>query len=719
MTVRTGWMAVGVLVVLLCVGSLALADGDANAARVDRKPAARQSWLREVVVTATRSEIEGIEAPYMVDRVALGEFSSNRQPRSLPEALGETPGVMVQKTANGHGSPYIRGFTSFRTLLMLDGVRLNNSVYRPGPNQYWNTVDPYVIDRLEVVKGPGSVLYGSDAIGGAVNAITRGWLGWGEGFQQERRLIYRYASAERSHSVRAEYAASWGNELAILVGGTFKHFGDVDGGRFVGPQEHTGYDEWTGDVKILYRMSPHDELTFAFYDLSQDDVWRTHKTVHGLAWRGTTVGSELQRVFDQDHTVSYLRYRRKDIGGFLDEFQVTGSYQYTGEHRKRLRADGRRDHQGFDVHTLGLSAQFVSPSPIGKWTYGAEWYHDCVHSFQRSYAADGSFASEGIQGPVGDDASYDLIGAFVQNEMPIGERAMLTLGGRYTYARAKANNVENPDTGADMAVNDSWDALVGSARLRWFVDPEERVALFGGVSQGFRAPNLSDVARHDSARSGEFEIPAPGLDPERYITGEAGVKVDWDRFSGQVGYYYTCIDDMILRTPTGNVVGGETEVTKKNVGEGFVHGVEFTGKVQVHDEWAVFGDFTWLYGETSTFPTAAPIKRDEPLSRLMPPTGRVGVRWEHPDGDLWAEAVWTIVGKADELNTRDQGDTQRIPPGGTPGYDVIDIRGGWRVNKNVNVWAGVDNVTNRDYRIHGSGVNQPGANLKIGMEVKF
>jgi len=84
------------------------------------------------------------------------------------------PGVMVQKTGHGQGSPYIRGFTGFRTLLMIDGIRLNNAVFRDGPNQYWNTVDPFSIERLEVVKGPSSVLYGSDAIGGTVNVITRG-----------------------------------------------------------------------------------------------------------------------------------------------------------------------------------------------------------------------------------------------------------------------------------------------------------------------------------------------------------------------------------------------------------------------------------------------------------------------------------------------------------------------------------------------------------------
>ena len=93
---------------------------------------------------------------------------------SVPEALSETPGVLVQQTAHGQGSPYLRGFTGFRTVALVDGIRLNNSTFRDGPNQYWSTIDALAITRLEVVKGPASVMYGSDAVGGTVNASCGG-----------------------------------------------------------------------------------------------------------------------------------------------------------------------------------------------------------------------------------------------------------------------------------------------------------------------------------------------------------------------------------------------------------------------------------------------------------------------------------------------------------------------------------------------------------------
>jgi outer membrane receptor protein involved in Fe transport len=170
--------------------------------------------LPEVNVTARRLEAPPMRLPYLVQDIAAEDLSE-RLPRTFPEALRETPGVMVQKTAHGQGSPFIRGFTGFRTLLLVDGIRLNNSVFRQGPNQYWSTVDPLTIARLEVVKGPSSVLYGSDAIGGTVNALTLGPAALADGFSWERRAFYRVSTGgEFAHGARrGERAAGEGGRL--------------------------------------------------------------------------------------------------------------------------------------------------------------------------------------------------------------------------------------------------------------------------------------------------------------------------------------------------------------------------------------------------------------------------------------------------------------------------------------------------------------------------
>ena len=154
--------------------------------------------LEEIVVTASRRAERAFEMPFSVNSQDLVRLQEQRQVRTIPDAMGEISSVMVQKTGHGQGSPYIRGFTGLRTLFLIDGIRLNNSTFREGPNQYWNTVDPFSVYRLELVKGPSSVLYGSDAIGGTVNAISRSFGEDNAAVGLLNRLVFRGASAEQS-----------------------------------------------------------------------------------------------------------------------------------------------------------------------------------------------------------------------------------------------------------------------------------------------------------------------------------------------------------------------------------------------------------------------------------------------------------------------------------------------------------------------------------------
>ena len=676
-------------------------------------------WLDEVVITATRSKTRSFDAPYSTDVVDLRSFDSNRQYKSLTDALKDVPGVMIQKTGSGMGSPYLRGFTGFRTLLLFDGIRLNNSILRDGPNQYWNTIDQAVIDRLDVVRGPSSVLYGSDAIGGTVNAISRRKEEFLDGGDWYREIRYGYSSANNAHVGRAEIGASYDKKLGILAGGSLRTFDDIRAGRGVGLQHHTGYDEWGGDLKIEYLLNDDAKFVFGHYNFYQDNAWRTHKTIHGVSWEGTAVGNEAYRILDQRRTLTYLQYHHENLGAFVDEAHASLSWQEASELQWRGRNDGRSDKQGVEVDTYGMSVQFATPSSVGRWTYGAEAYFDDVQSWKHSYNADGSFNNRDIQGPVGDDAKYNLVGVYVQDRIPLSDKLDLTLGTRYTHARADASRVEDTVTGNPMSVRKHWDAMVSSARTRWFLDPDERVNIFGGVSQGFRAPNLSDLTRMDAARSGDFETPSTDVEPEKFVSYELGVKAKCENFAAQASYFYNDINDMIVRTPTGAVIGGKNEVTKQNVGDGYMNGFEIAAGYRFHRQFTAFGDVAWVYGKTETHPTAAPITESEPISRLMPTTGRIGVRWDHPARKYWVETACTIAGPADSLDTRDTTDTQRIPPGGTPGYTTVDIRGGWRIRKGLDLWAGVENIGNTSYRIHGSGDNEPGTNVKVGLRWRF
>lgn len=722
---RINWRLAAVLAMV------AIWSGGAWAAESDQTPAAPKekakkakpeepvAVLPEVVVTALRSERNLAEVPYAsatVDRETIRQIS----PRTSPDALRGLPSVMVQKTGYGQGSPFLRGFTGFRTLMMVDGIRLNNSTFREGPNQYWTTVDPWSVDRYETVLGPASVLYGSDAVGGAMNALTLAPPAWAGEPTYERLLSYRGATADRSTQLRAGLGARVTEKLGLVAGITWKDFNDVRGGRDVGRQWHTDYGEWDWDLRADYALRPDTILTLAHQQVAQDDAWRTHKTYYGIDWEGLKRGDDQGHSYDQGRELTYLRLAAVDRPGAVSAYNLTVSRQVQEEDLDRRRADSRFDETGFDVATWGATLSLESETALGHWVYGVDYHRDNVDSYGRHYNADGTLNKVDAQGPVADDAAYDLLGLFAQDTLSLFDGALeLTPGVRYTWAALDANRVMDPVTGEVTSRDDDWDSVVGSLRALAPLGAERRHALYAGVSQGFRAPNLSDLTRLDSARSTEIETPVDSLDPERFVSAEAGARWQGDRLSAELAYYYTWIEDMIVRVPTGAVIDELDEVTKKNAGDGYLTGVELTLGCRLAEDWHVRLMGSWMTGKVDAYPTSDPLPVRDYVSRLMPLTGQAALRWQPAGKTYWLEGVVDAAEKADRLSADDQRDTQRIPPGGTPGYVVFTLRGGVTVADVLDLVLALENVADEDCRIHGSGVNEPGRNLVLQADLKF
>ncbi len=691
----------------------ATAEPTTDSAETADQPTERHdTTLDEIVISATRTSHSAFEVPFSTNTISREQFQ-DRSYRTIPDSLRDIPGILVQKTSHGQGSPYIRGFTGFRNVYLIDGIRLNNSVFRDGPNQYLNTVDPYSLDRMEVLQGSSSVLYGSDAIGGVVSMFTTEPFAYGgsDSTSFAGRTLFRYASGENAYVGRVTLSTGIDDKIGLVIGGTLKDFGDVEAGKPIDLQRNTGYGEYDADFKLEYFINEQSRLVVAHQIVRQNNVPRTHKTVFSESFHGTTTGSELRRDLDQERELTYVQFfNTNEDSPLLHSTKLSLSWQRQAETRDRVRTGNRRDIQGFEVGTLGITAQMESEdSAIGQFTYGVEYYHDNVNSFS---------TKNPIQGPVADDASYDLFGLYLQDELTINDRTSLIVGGRFDYASANADSVQDPVSGSRISISEDWSSFVGNARLSYQVVPDH-LNYYGGVSQGFRAPNLSDLTRLDSARTNEIETPAPGLDPEHFITYETGFKARGDVWSATSSYFYTDISDMIIRTPTGKVIGTENEITKLNAGNGFVQGIQVSGVYRPHDNWKLFGSMSWTDGEVDTFPTATSGKRREPIDRLMPLTGELGVRYDDPNKKFWVEGLTRMADKADRLSTRDQADSNRIPPGGTPGYAVFSIRSGYRINANAKLTFGIENIFDKNYRVHGSGQNEVGRNFIIGAEFTF
>jgi hemoglobin/transferrin/lactoferrin receptor protein len=670
-------------------------------------------------VTPLRREAEAFDVPGAVTVLRRDELRLRRAVRGVPDALMRLPGVMVQKTAPLQASPFIRGFTGYNNLFLVDGIRLNHSAMRAGPNQYWSTVDAYTIERLEVARGPHSVLYGSDAVGGTVNAIPWRRTSFAPGVHLGGGLSARVASAERSVFLRGQFEGN-ADRFGWAGGVTWKYYGDIEsgGGELPGTGDITEFD---ADLRFDVLLSRCWRLAVAYQHVDQDDAPRTETTVDSVPFRGTVAGGELRRDFDQQRDLVYARAtfdggrRRLPI----QRASVTVSYQRTDEERNRLRTGDRRDIQGFTVDQYGAQVQLQSPTRLGTFTYGIDYYHDAVDSFRNDFVG-GALTLSSIQGPVGDDATYDLLGVYVEDQIPAGCFEIIPAL-RFTYAAADADRVDNPVVpGSDpttpgniIQVSDEWTSLVGSLKARYHAGRYWNV--YANVSQAFRAPTLSDLTALDS--TSVVETPAPGLDAEDYVSFEVGAKTERPNFSAGGAVWYTLLEDTIIRSPTGVVIAGTPEVRKDNIGDGWVWGLEAEAAWRFRPAWTIFGNLGWMDAEVDEFDAATGALVSSPLSRMMPFAYMAGLRFEPPTGCVWAQAELWGQAREDRLSLRDQGDVRRIPPDGTPAWAIVNLRAGVRIGRATNVSLAVENLLDENYRIHGSGQNEPGINVVLVLDV--
>ncbi|MBC8405750.1 MAG: TonB-dependent receptor [Planctomycetes bacterium] len=686
--------------------------------------------LPEVLVTASGGFEQRLEdVPFAASIFDGAEL--RMRARTMSEALASQPSVMVQKTSYGQSSPYLRGLTGYHNVLLVDGVRLNHSAMRSGPNQYWSTVDLYGIERLELLMGPQGVLYGSDAVGGVVQALgpkaeflDPAEAGDGDGFRAGGGVYTRWSSAEDSYTLRFEgemHSRDW----SFDVGQTLQGFGDLRGGKDVGTQKNTGYDHQGTDLRLAHRLADEVILSLGVQHDKMEDVPRTHKTVDGLDWHGLKPGSEIYRLHDQTRDLYYLRGEWENGGGWADAAQITLSLHRHEETRDRMKGDAAGlpdggDYQGFNLDDLGLTARFEANGAWDdRWSYGFEIHRESADSFKRKYDASGAYTSTSLQGPIAADATYTTLAAYVQDEIFVGDHWSVIPGLRVSRIDVDVDRVEDPITGLPTAFSRDWNSAVGSLRTLWRRD--ECLMAYAGLSQGFRAPSLYDLTSLDE--TSVVETPDFDLDPEHFMQFEVGGRGRSGGWHWSTSAYQTWIDDMIVRSPE-NATGGD--VIKHN-GDGWIHGLE--GMVAY--EWSseiqteLWG--SWMNGRVDQLlpaPGSTEVRR--PIDRLMPMQARLLTRYQPNGAAWWSEAyVWAVDGQYD-LSLRDERDSGRIPDtdgdgfaDGTPGYTIFGVRGGRHLRKGAMLTIALENIGNVDYHVHGSGVNGSGLNLILGLDLRF
>ncbi len=616
-------------------------------------------------------------------------------------ALQNEVGVLMQRTAIGQASPFVRGLTGQQVLILVDGIRLNNSFFRRGPNQYFNTIDPGMVDHIEVVRGQGSVLWGSDAIGGVINVVSRGPDShWGryhnDYFGKEFHQTINTADSGSYSRLNVE---GWMGNAGFFGGGSYLNVHDLDTGFSFGRQPGTNYSQYAGDLKFQYLVDDNQMLTFSLQHHEQEDVPRSDRFpgYPGDINNSNTPGRA--RFFDpQQRDLAYLRYEALDLMEGIDALTLTASYHRQREIQTRGIPTVRK--QETDVETTGINLVAVHDADqLGRFSVGVDWYHDDV---------DSNFGGTASGVIVPDDAYYERIGTFLNWDVELTDRLSATAGVRWEGIETSGTPILQVDDGMGVtiptptAVSANYQDWVSQVGLVFEVVPE--VHLVGSISEGFRAPNLDDLmANNPNVAQMAMSIPSLGLQPERSLNYELGVKTNHDRLRTQTFVYWLDIENNIVSVPTATAFtfGSANQ-------DSFVQGVEFDGEYLLDQGWALYGNFWYTFGRNDI--------TNAPLSRIPPTQGIFGLRWRAEDAKSWFSIYTWMVRRQDRLDpVRDIRD-ERIPAGGTAGYATLNLRAGHAFGcaDRHRVSLGLENITNKEYLVHGSGVFGTGITARFG-----
>ncbi len=701
--------------------------------------AATPYLLEPVIVTATRSG-QTANALAVATNLVGRESVRERPARLLTDLLAAEPGILVQQTTAGQGAPLIRALTGSQILLMIDGVRLNNGTFRQGPSQYLSTVDPETVERIEVVRGASSTLYGSDAIGGVVNVLTRRPANLLDpDLPLAAEASFQFDGAARGTRARLTGAARVSERLSVMGGGSYLDQGDLRPGGGLPRQDPTGFQQWGVDFRADWEHSARWSSEWAFQHAEQEGVPRYDRYVEFRApgTPGGGLGRSYTYLFGpQDRTLARARLQGRFDSQILSALDLSFSYQRQEEGRT-IRGQSvqggvvvprsRVEFASDAVSSLAgdLQARAFSRDGRSTVTYGAELWTNETASFGWVENLDTGLRtpeirmSNGVPVPTGrfpDGSTFDggALYAFLDQYLSSAFRVQAGARGSAYWTSTRVGD----DFGG--SVDSRFTDLSGEVGVVW--EPREGLDLRLRGAQAFRAPNIYDLTLVGDVPGG-IALPGNGLGPEQSITLEAGVHYVGRSFATDVTVYRLTIEgvlDRVFGTFQGSTVYGPDSLrvlTIQNTGDATVRGIEASLSAGLPGDGNLDVAMFYTHGDADVGRDGVVVR--EPMSRVPPTTVRVRTRWpfEVAERAGWVEYEGQVSDAQRRLGFRDAIDS-RIQPGGTPSFHVHSVRVGADLSERAQMSLGLLNVFDELYRVHGSGIDAPGRHVFVRLDVQ-
>ncbi len=699
--------------------------------------------IGEVVISASRWEQNKLETPHEILTINPADILA-ANPQTSADMLAASGQVFVQKSQLGGGSPMMRGFGANAVLIVVDGVRMNNAIFRGGNLQNVISIDPNAIESAEVIFGPGSVIYGSDALGGVMSFQTKiPRFSMDDEPDVNGHAFARYSSAD--NEVTGHVLINLGKKRFSWLGSlTVSDFGNLRAGA-VRPakyqdfgkrpeyvrtinnrdtvvknsnenlQIYSAYKQLSTVQKFRVRIREQTELSYSFLYSTTSDIPRYDRLAE---YEDGTLKYARWYYGPQKWMMNTLNFHLYKPAAVYDEAKITVAHQWFRESRndRRFRQTLLRNRTE-NVNMLSLNADFEKILiPHGQLFYGMEytWNHVKSAAFGEDIET-GAISRIPARYPDG-GSNVNALAVYVSYKHDLRDNLHLNAGLRYG-GQWLVSRFKTPVFGYDVIENRS-SALTGTIGL--VARPTDHWKISCLLSTGYRAPNVDDISKVFDSEPGNVMVPNPSLKPEYSYNAEFSVTRfvnDHVEAGGVVFYSFLrnamVRDDFTVDGRDSIIYDGEMSRVRAliNTGKANVYGFDLWLKVEFSSYWYTSMNLNYTNGQD--------LVNDEPLHHTTPLFGRASVNYDRKK--FRGEFFVLFNGKRSwaDMPPSERNKPHLYTADGSPAWYTLNLRFQYRINELLTVNGGIENLLNRHYRPYSSGISAPGINAVISLRARF
>jgi hemoglobin/transferrin/lactoferrin receptor protein len=702
--------------------------------------------LDEVVVSANRRLQTQSEIPNKITAIPAIEILRNN-PQTAADLLGSQGGIFIQKSQMGGGSPMIRGFSANRLLIVVDGIRMNNAIYRSGNLHNVISVDANSLETTEVIFGPGTVLYGSDAMGGVMsfNTLSPKFSASGKKFFSGSAMS-RYSSANFEKTFHTDINFGTGR-LAALFSATYSDFDDLRMGSS-GPEEYlvpeyvsnkkfkggdviiqnknpqkqyfTGYSQFNLMFKARYQLSESVGLIFSSHYSATSDIPRFDRLI---MYAGNKLRYGNWYYGPMKWSLNSVQANFSEKNKLFDQATIIAGYQTYTESRydRKLnnpKLNGREENLGI------VTANFDFDKSFGKEMhlfYGAEGFYNDVKSVGKVTSLLTNL-SEPAAGRYPENSNYESVAFYSSLKTNINKRLTFQSGARYTVTHLEGKFKNEYYSFPFDGFNNTNSALTGNIGLALHTETGWQVKLNGAT--GFRAPNLDDVAKVFDSEPGNVIVPNPDLKPEYARNIELDIiRTFSHKARFELNGFYTKLKnamvrrDFLLNGQDSIMYDGELSKVEAlvNAESATIYGGSFAFEFLFSNFLRTKHQINVTYGEDS---------EGKPVRHVPPTFGSSHLIFENKSLfiDLYANYNGELPYSRLEDSERDKPYMYASDKDGnpySPSWWTLNLKANYKIAKGLILSGGVENILDKRYRPYSSGVVASGINFISSIRFDF